>query len=167
MPDISENNVILHSVLLDYNHVKGEIPIYLGLCTDNFIYFPEDILVERTFESKLAPIFNFHFTGPPQHFLDLKMECNTNEHGKNIIFIYQQAFIEDLIIQLNLDDDVTGRKLSPYRSGYPIDKIPSRNDLLPSVKFKSQEILRHIVVFFNWLTMRTRPDITTITNLLV
>lgn len=147
--------------------IPGGIPIYLGLYVDNFIYFPEDILVESTFESKLAPILNVYFTGPPQHFLDLKMECNTNEHGKQIIFINQQAFIEDLIIQLNLDDDVTGRKLSPYRSGNPINKIPSRNDLLPSVKFKSEEILRHIVVFFNWLTMKTRPDIATITNLLV
>ena len=147
--------------------IPGEIPIYLGLYADNFIYFPEDILVESTFESKLARILNVHFTGPPQHFLDLKMECNTNEHGKKVIFINQQAFIEDLIIQLNIDDDVTGRTLSPYRFGYPIDKIPSRNDLLPSVKFKSEEILRHIVVFLNWLTMRTRPDITTITNILV
>ena len=57
-------------------------------------------------------------------------------------------------------------KATPYRSGYPVDKVPRQNNLPQHVRDDAEQMLRSIVGSFNWIAMATRPDIATITNLL-
>ena len=57
-------------------------------------------------------------------------------------------------------------KPTPYRSGYPVDKVHRKKDPPQHVLDKAEQILRSIVGLFNWIAMATRPDIATITNIL-
>ena len=54
---------------------------------------------------------------------------------------------------------------SPYRSGYPIDSIPDEA-YDPQTQYQYTKQLQSIVGSLTWLSMSTRPDLATITNIL-
>ena len=77
----------------------------------------------------------------------------------------QSAFIENLLIQHNMHGDTINTVQSPYRSGYPIDKIkPEAYD--DTTQQRYTKTLQSIVGSLTWLSMSTRPDLSTITNIL-
>jgi hypothetical protein len=59
----------------------------------------------------------------------------------------------------------TNSKPTPYRSGHPVDSIPNE-DLPLHEKQRLQKQLQKYTGSFNWLATQTRPDISTITNIL-
>ena len=65
----------------------------------------------------------------------------------------------------NLTDTCTTSR-TPYRSGLPVDKIPTNTPLPEHVRNEARDKYRHLVGTFNWLSLSTRPDIATITNML-
>eukprot|EP00957_Ditylum_brightwellii_P062822 4766902-Ditylum_brightwellii.AAC.1 len=67
------------------------------------------------------------FVDDPTHFLGLRIETPEEENDITI-FLSQEASIEALIKELNLALASTGQ--TPYRSGYPVDKIPTKTTLL-------------------------------------
>ena len=78
----------------------------------------------------------------------------------------QEAFIDSLCELAHLSDASVTEPKTPYRSGYPVDSIPHK----PCKNVEEQAILRHLMQTYlgclNWLSISTRPDIATITNLL-
>jgi hypothetical protein len=77
----------------------------------------------------------------------------------------QEAFIETLTTLAGLDGDGVTELQTPYRSGYPVDKIPEENHD-EFTQHKLNHLLQVLVGSLNWLSLSTRPDIATITNML-
>ena len=83
------------------------------------------------------------------------------------IFSSQQATSEELIHAAELTDISATTKPTPYRSGYPVNKIKyDERDLPQHVKIKLEDTYISLVGSLNWLSTATRPDIATITNIL-
>jgi hypothetical protein len=62
-----------------------------------------------------------------------------------------------------ITDDMNILK-TPYRSGYQIDKIPT----IPAHQANESYVkyMQKIIGCLNWLSILTRPDIATITNMI-
>ena len=76
----------------------------------------------------------------------------------------QEAAIMDLLTEARMNSS-TNSKPTPYRSGHPVDSIPNE-DLPLHEKQRLQKQLQKYTGSFNWLATQTRPDISTITNIL-
>ena len=75
----------------------------------------------------------------------------------------QESFIDNLV---QLAELTTNKSFpaTPYRSGFPVDKIPT----IPTDK-ANQSYIKYMQKFIgclNWLSISTRPDIATITNMI-
>ena len=80
------------------------------------------------------------------------------------IHLSQEATIRALVEELFLED--TNSVHTPYRSGFPVDNIPSTYHLPPSILQSLQEQLQSVVGSLNWLACGTRIDISMIKNTL-
>ena len=58
------------------------------------------------------------------------------------IYLNQQAIVENLIANAELDHDYVNSTLTPYRLGLPVDKVPS-NDNLPYKRQEECQIILH------------------------
>ena len=145
--------------------IKGEPPIYLGLYVDDFIYFGGNDKVEREFEKQLGALTTVDFMGPATHFLGIKVQSQVNDDGHVDIHLSQQAFAESLIAQMELDGPEIGDKPTPYRSGHPVDAIPHKN-MTTEQRAPLIRQMRTLVGSLLWLSQATRPDLSTITNML-
>ena len=141
-------------------------PLYLGLYVDDFIYFSESQEVEQHFEQEFAKhVTKVTYSHQVDYFLGIKFDCKRHSNTKVTINLSQSAFIENLLIQQNLHTSDVNTVSSPYRSGHPVDKIqhePYEQDTQHQYTKRMQSIIGSLT----WLSMSTRPDIATITNLL-
>ena len=76
----------------------------------------------------------------------------------------QTAFIEILVAMANLSQHTIERK-TPYKLGYSVDLIPP-SKLSKTAQKQAMKLMRMLIGSLNWLSISTRPDITTITNML-
>jgi hypothetical protein len=144
---------------------EGEPPLYLGLYVDDFYYFSASRKVEQKFEKDFGGKMDMDFNGPVTYFLGIKFITNTDENGDVSIQLTQEAFIESLVASAGLDGDGINEPKTPYRVGYPVDKIPEET-YDEDTQHKYTHLLRVLVGSLNWLSISTRPDIATITNML-
>jgi hypothetical protein len=145
--------------------IKGQPPIYLGLYVDDFIYFSESQKVEEHFKSEFTKLIDIDWNGQIGYFLGINFDCAKHNNGNVSILMNQEAFIENLVQVANLDGPVNEPK-TPYRSGYPVDSIPKDKNNTPAQQAKITKDMQIILGCLNWLSISTRPDISTITNLL-
>ena len=105
------------------------------------------------------------FTPEIDYFLGIKFDCVKHNESNVTIHMSQSAFAENLLSQHKMNGDFINTVQSPYRSGYPIDKIPSEayDDKLQQ---KYTKTLQSLVGSLTWLSMSTRPDLSTVTNIL-
>ena len=105
------------------------------------------------------------FNDEVDFFLGIRFDCHRHSNGKVTIHLSQQAFIENLLYSNNMHTDDINTVQIPYRSGLPIDSIPDEayDDVTQRLYTKT---LQSLVGSFTWLSMSTRPDIATITNIL-
>ena len=66
----------------------------------------------------------------------------------------------------NLDNPAVTEPKTPYRSGYPVDTIPIKPIQNTSKQAELRHTMQTLLGCLNWLSISTRPDIATITNLL-
>ena len=143
--------------------LPGHPPIYIGLYVDDCVYFSASDDVEKAFEQALHRVLDgkITFMGQITHFLGIKFDCIRDNNKQLTIHMSQTAFIETLVEIAGLTD--ANPVSSPYRSGFPIDKIKSpTSQATPS----NIHLMRRLIGSLLWLSQSTRPDITTITNLL-
>jgi hypothetical protein len=145
--------------------IPGEPPLYLGLYVDDFCYFSQSRAVEEKFEHDFGNKIDTDFNGQIGYFLGINFECKKHPDGSVTIHLSQEAFIENLCQLANLDHDTVNPTTTPYKSGYPADSIPYK----PSTPDKQKELIHKMQTLIGclmWLSMSTRPDIATITNIL-
>ena len=143
---------------------KGSLEkIYRVLYVDDFIYFGDSATAEAQFEKLLNSSTLVTFNPDPSLFLGIKtLHCQLPNHQFSI-HLSQEVIMHNLMSEHNLSH--TSTKPTPYRSGYPVDKIPIDPTLYPSQLKQAEDTLRSLVGSFNWLALATRPDIATITNM--
>ena len=143
--------------------IPNHPPLYIGLYVDDCIYFSEDPAVEQAFQSKFSTVLKdkISFMGPVTHFLGIKFDCLCDNANNLNIYMSQTAFIDSLTETANLTN--ANAVTTPYHNGYPVDKIePPPTPASPSAILQMQQLLGSL----QWLSQCTRPDISTITNLL-
>jgi hypothetical protein len=145
--------------------IPGEPPLYLGLYVDDFIYFSESEAVESLFEKKFGNSITTDFNGQIGYFLGINFTCTRHADGEVTIHLGQEAFIENLCQLSNLDNPHTAPVHTPYRSGCPVDTIPCKT-ISPHEQAKLTHKMQVLLGSLTWLSISTRPDIATITNLL-
>ncbi len=145
--------------------IEGEPPVYVGIYVDDFIYFSSSEKVEKEFEKRFGATIPMEFNGDITYFLGINFKCQRHPDNHVSIFLSQQAFIENLATSAGLNGPGVNSVNTPYRSGLPVDKIPIV-DLPENEQHVITQQLRHYVGSFNWLSTSTRPDISTITNML-
>ena len=140
-------------------------PLYLGVYVDDFIYFSQSPEVEKSFEDKLKALTDVDFLGPVSHFLGTNFMWSRPDSDNLTAHLSQQAFVDNLVLDADLDPDSTSNNKTPYRSGLPIDSIPavpmSTADR-EKLKLKMQQLMGSL----QWVSHCTRPDISTATALL-
>jgi deoxyuridine 5'-triphosphate nucleotidohydrolase len=145
--------------------IEGEPPLYLGLYVDDFIYFSESSKVEKHFEEKFGSAISTDFNGQIGYFLGINFTCQKHEDSSVSIHLGQEAFIENLCQIAGLDNDHVNPVKTPYRSGCPVDSIKPK-----ATSEENQSKLTHkmqvLLGCLTWLSISTRPDIATITNIL-
>jgi len=146
------------------NIIKGNKPLYLGLYVDDFVYFSEDSQVEREFEKLLGKETTVDFMGQVSHFLGVRYQWRQDEN-RTQAHMSQESFADQLIKQAGLDNIATKTATTPYRSGCPVDSLP-KTKLQPQLRHKLENELRSYVGSLLWLSQATRPDLSTVTNIL-
>ena len=149
------------------NLIEGEPPLYLGLYVDDFFYFSSSEKVEKKFEKTFSSKLGMELNGEVSYFLGIKFETARHDDDNLSIKLSQEAFIESLAALAHLDGDGVTCPTSPYRAGFPIDKIPNdKGHISDDLQHRQNHLLRTLVGSLNWLALSTRPDIAPITNML-
>jgi hypothetical protein len=112
---------IFHSTL-----IEGQPPIYLGLYVNDFFYFSTSREVEQKFDKDFGQQIDMEFNGPIRYFLGIKFTTKTDENGEVTIQMSQEAFMDSLVQSSGLDGDGVTKPKTPYRIGYPVDKIKTK-----------------------------------------
>ena len=145
--------------------IKGKPPLTLGLYVDDFVYFSVDDEVEKAFEEKFAKLTKVDYMGTVTHFLGIRFQWRqTPSHTQ--VHLSQEAFIDALLQQYGLHNISTKSNPTPYRSGYPVDSITNDTNMTDQQALIVQAKYRSIVGSLLWVSQGTRPDISTITNIL-
>jgi hypothetical protein len=145
--------------------IKGQPPLYLGLYVDDFIYFSESPQVEQLFEKEFNQLIDIDWNGKIGYFLGINFVCHRHTNNNVSILMNQEAFIDNLVQLAQLDGPVNEPK-TPYRSGYPVDTIPTDKYNTPAQQAKITKEMQILLGCLNWLSLSTRPDISTISNML-
>eukprot|EP00557_Chaetoceros_sp_GSL56_P012122 CAMPEP_0176484562 /NCGR_PEP_ID=MMETSP0200_2-20121128/4523_1 /TAXON_ID=947934 /ORGANISM="Chaetoceros sp., Strain GSL56" /LENGTH=448 /DNA_ID=CAMNT_0017881049 /DNA_START=464 /DNA_END=1808 /DNA_ORIENTATION=- len=132
--------------------ITGKPPLYVGIYVDDFIYFSSDPSVELAFEQLLPTKTTLQ--------IDFNNQIHTNGPSKWSCqqHLSQEADIHQLLYDHNLHTPSTITKPTPYRSGHPVDSIPTIA-LLPERRIELETKLRTIIGSLNWISTQTRPDI--------
>jgi hypothetical protein len=145
--------------------IEGHPPIYVGIYVDDIIYFSADDNVEREFEKQLSTIGNVEFMGQVSHFLGIKFGWKHHPDGNLSVSLTQQSFAENLVDSVNYTSSSVSTFVSSYRSGLPIDSIPT-STLSSSDQDKLRLQYQSLVGSLNWLAHTTHPDLSMVVSLL-
>ena len=105
--------------------IPDEQPIYVGLYVDNLIYFSPSQQVQQKFEEKFGNHISTTFNGQIDYFLGIKFTHQQHTPTSVTVNMTQTAFIENLLHDQNFDGKGFDEPKTPYKSGYPIDNIPT------------------------------------------
>ena len=106
--------------------IPGEPLIFLGLYVDNFIFSSKSPTVEEHFKTQFAQhVTKVTYSNQIEFFLGIKFDCQIHSKNEIMIQLSQAAFTEALLIQHDMHHDGINTVQCMYKSGYPIDKIPS------------------------------------------
>jgi hypothetical protein len=149
--------------------IPGHAPLYLAIYVDNLIYFLADPEVEKKFESDFASRVMVDFMGDAEFYLGTKFDWKCDSNDNVTCHLSQEGYANLLLDAMGLHDAVTSSKMTPYRSGLPINTLPLQSSLCDGGK-ENFEILkgkyRTFLGMLNWLSISTRLDLATVSSLL-
>jgi hypothetical protein len=145
--------------------VPGEPPIFVGIYVDDIIYFSASDQTEKKFEELLSSIGQVEFMGQVTLFLGTEFSWVYHSDGHLSVSLTQQSFVETLIDSLNISSTHTSTFTTPYRTGINIDSIPTDN-LSTGQRDELRLRYQSLIGSLNWLSITTRPDISTVVSLL-
>jgi len=99
--------------------------------------------------------------GNVTHFLGLRFQWRETKDTLKV-HMSQEAFADNLIQQARLSDISSTSNLTPFRSGNPVDSIEETNQHDPNLEHETRSYVGSLL----WLSIGTRPDLFTITNIL-
>jgi hypothetical protein len=132
--------------------------LHIGIYVDDFVFFSEDPAEEELFRKTLASKIKVDFMGDVDYFLGTAFTWKRWDDGHLSVHMGQNAFVEYLGHRFALTNFVPVPNMTPYRSGLPIDAIPSPNPKEPDFK-RRRKLYQSIVGCINWLAVCTRPDV--------
>lgn len=147
--------------------LPGQPPLYLGLYVDDFIYFSKSRGVEKEFEKRFGEKIDIDFNGQIGYFLGINFQCKRHQDNTVSILANQEAFIDNLVELAGLSGPVNTPLTPCYRSGYPVDKLQTASPNTPQhIQQARTHLMQTYIGCLNWLSISTRPDVSTITNML-
>ena len=129
-------------------------PLYVAAHVDDLIYYSESDLVEEYFEASLSSVLRVEFLGPVSYYLGILFKWSKDEKGMLRVHLFQSAYVLFILDKFGFNMDSVDTKLTPFRSGNPIDALP-RDELLPERLIKRYQ---SIVGSLNWPQISTRPQ---------
>jgi hypothetical protein len=154
-----------NSCLFVGNIIEGGLTIYNGIYVDDIIYFSTSDSVEKKVEELLGNLVSVDCMGQVSHFLGIEFAWQHHPDGNLSVSLTQQSFAENLIESLSFDTLNASSFATPYRSGLPIDSIPTET-LSASQRDALRLQYQSLVGSLNWLAHTTRPDLSTVVSLL-
>jgi hypothetical protein len=146
--------------------LPGQPPLYLVLYVDDFfVYISPSADVESYFEFALKQSMNVDFLGDAEWFLGIQFSWDFSSSGELSCRMSQEGYIQSIISELGLTHANTCPTMTPFRSGLPVDAIPTV-DLSDTDRAPIIDKMRSWLGMLNWLCQGTWPDIATITSLL-
>jgi hypothetical protein len=103
--------------------------------------------------------------GDAEFFLGLKFDWIMSDDGHVDCRISQEAYAHTIVNELGLSQANINPLMTPFRSGFPIDTIPVV-DMSPESRAPLVGKMQCWLGMINWLTMGTRPDLSTVFSLL-
>jgi hypothetical protein len=91
---------------------------------DNFLYFSLDD-VERYFQTALSQKLKVDFLGDTEWYLGMKIDWSTLSNGSVNCRISQEGYAATIVEEIGLSHANKSSLSTPYRSGLPVDTIPS------------------------------------------
>ena len=142
-------------------------PIHVGIYVDDFVYFSEDPEVESRFEQILKSQFNVDFMGTVNWFLGTQFDWSEHHDGALSVHLSQAAFAQNIVERHRLNNINFNPRVSPYRSGHPIDSFPSAEvDENDKHFLRRRQSYQSLVGSLNWLATNTRPDLAPVVSFL-
>lgn len=121
--------------------------------------------MEEKFKTTFGKKYKVDFSDNLSSFLGLNIQQVRHNDGELTVYLDQGHSILNLIAKAGLDKPGTASKKTPYRSGHPVDSIENQ-EMSEREREKLNKILQEYVGELNWLSTQTRPDISTITNII-
>ena len=143
----------------------GYPSLYVGLYVENLIYFSESSKIKHAFEAQFNEQISTNFHGLVTHFLRLLVQYQQHPSNHVSITLIQELFIDVLLVKTNLNFPLVNLTLTPYQSGFLVNKITS-STLSRSDQDKHNLHSQQLTSCLQWILVSTRPDISAITNLL-
>ena len=127
--------------------IANQPPIYVGMYVDDIIHFSQSRQVEEKFESDFKTKIDIEFNGRIGHFLGINFTCVTHQDNNISIHLSQEAFIESMATTAKLTNSHMTHPKTPYRSGYPVDKI---NSIHAPFENQNQMIVKTVIYMLTY-----------------
>eukprot|EP00957_Ditylum_brightwellii_P034607 2623914-Ditylum_brightwellii.AAC.1 len=112
--------------------IKDELPIYIGLYVDDFVYFLASDKVELTFEKALVEEgISVDFMDTVQWFLGIEFKWKHLPSGYLCVHLSHQAFARALLHAMQLHKATPSPLATLYQAGFMIDAIPPDPNISP------------------------------------
>jgi Reverse transcriptase (RNA-dependent DNA polymerase) len=149
------------------NIIPGRPPVYLAIYVDDLIYFSADPIVEKQFEQELASRVKVDLMGEADYYLGTHFEWQRDSEGHVTCHLSQEGYANMFVEAMGLQNAVASPKMTPYRSGLPIDTLSQHESNLSDTEREKLRLkFRSYLGMLNWLSISTRPDLTTVHSLL-
>jgi hypothetical protein len=105
--------------------------------------------------------------GDIEYYLGICFNWRHESDGHISVHLSQEGYTNAFIDEMGLQNAVSSPKMTPYRSGLPIDSIPKQQSTISNPENeKLQSKFRSLMGMLNWLSISTCPDLTMVHSLL-